>query len=215
MVQCMKYIAYARGEYEMDLNPRIKAIMEFCSENEIVLHKEKVYSEKGHGKAAGTPVFNIVKELLDDEDVLIVFSMSDIGVDKKQLLEEMKWIEAHKIRFISLDMPLSMTGYKNQAISNTHNAIRVETLNCIFAADQRRREAYQKKHPEYTEDGQAIRGIGVAGRPRTLSKEKFNAAYERVLRGEIKPFELIEELGIPKGTYYRYKSDYDREHELD
>jgi len=86
----------------------------------------------------------------------------------------------------------------------------VETLDCILKADKRKKDTYQQENAEL----RATTGIGLTGRPRTLSKEEFNAAYERVLRGEIRPSEIIEELKIPKGTYYRYKSEYDKEHLL-
>lgn len=207
----MKYLAYARGKNDMELKEQITAIKEFCNTKEIELYKEKVYSEQDGGKAYGTPVFNLVKELLEDEDVLIVSSMSIIGVIKQQLLEEMKWVEIQKIRFISLDIPFTLTSYDNKMLSEMTNKLVVEILDCIVTSDQKRREAYQKKNEKL----KAATGVGLAGRPRTLSKKKFNAAYERVLKGEITPFEVIEELGIPRGTYYRYKKDYDREHELD
>lgn len=207
----MKYLAYARGKNDMELKEQITAIKEFCNTKEIELYKEKVYSEQDRGKAYGTPVFNLVKELLEDEDVLIVSSMSIIGVSKQQLLEEMKWVETRKTRFISLDIPFTLTSYDNKMLSEMTNKLVVETLDCIITADQKRREAYQKENEKL----KAATGVGLAGRPRTLSREKFNATYERVLKGEITPFEAIYKLGIPQGTYYRYKRDYDREHELD
>ena len=207
----MKYIAYARGKNDMELKEQMTAIKEFCNTKEIELYKEKVYSEHDKGKASGTPVFNLVRELLEEEDTLIVYSMSIIGVSKQQLLEEMKWVETRKIRFVSLDIPFTLTSYDNKMLSEMTNKLVVETLDCIITADQKRREAYQKENEKL----KAATGVGLAGRPRTLSREKFNATYERVLKGEITPFEAIHKLGIPQGTYYRYKRDYDREHELD
>ena len=37
-----------------------------------------------------------------------------------------------------------------------------------------------------------------------MSIEDFAAEYQKVLSGEIKPFELMKKLGMSKTTYYRY-----------
>lgn len=47
------------------------------------------------------------------------------------------------------------------------------------------------------------------GRPRKMSQIEFNLQYERVVNGEISPFNLIKELGLTKSTYYNYKKAYD------
>ena len=47
------------------------------------------------------------------------------------------------------------------------------------------------------------------GRPKAMGFDEFSLQYKRVLRGEIKPFELIKELGLTKPTYYRYKRQYE------
>ena len=42
-----------------------------------------------------------------------------------------------------------------------------------------------------------------------MSQIEFNLQYERVVNGEISPFNLIKELGLTKSTYYNYKKAYD------
>ena len=47
------------------------------------------------------------------------------------------------------------------------------------------------------------------GRPRAMDFDEFCNHYKRILNNEIKPFELIKELGLTKPTYYRYKKQYE------
>ena len=42
------------------------------------------------------------------------------------------------------------------------------------------------------------------GRPAIMSQKEFLEHYEKVLSGELRPFELMEQLGMSKSTYYRY-----------
>lgn len=42
------------------------------------------------------------------------------------------------------------------------------------------------------------------GRPSIVADENFAKEYQKVLFGEIRPFELMKKLGISKTTYYRY-----------
>lgn len=47
------------------------------------------------------------------------------------------------------------------------------------------------------------------GRPVAMDFDKFSKEYERVIKGEIKPFDLMRELNLTKPTFYRYKKKYD------
>ena len=42
------------------------------------------------------------------------------------------------------------------------------------------------------------------GRPAVMSIDEFSEHYQKVVSGEIRPFELMKQLGMSKSTYYRY-----------
>ena len=42
------------------------------------------------------------------------------------------------------------------------------------------------------------------GRPAVMSIDEFSEYYQKVMSGEIRPFELMKQLGMSKSTYYRY-----------
>lgn len=37
-----------------------------------------------------------------------------------------------------------------------------------------------------------------------MSIDEFSEHYQKVVSGEIRPFELMKQLGMSKSTYYRY-----------
>ena len=43
-----------------------------------------------------------------------------------------------------------------------------------------------------------------AGRPSFISVDKFRMEYQKVVDGELRPFELMKRLGMSKPTFYRY-----------
>lgn len=42
------------------------------------------------------------------------------------------------------------------------------------------------------------------GRPAIMSQDEFADQYKKVLSGELRPFELMKQLGMNKSTFYRY-----------
>ena len=46
------------------------------------------------------------------------------------------------------------------------------------------------------------------GRPPAIDYNWFCHEYQKVLAGDMKPFECIKELGISKSTYYKYRGIY-------
>lgn len=42
------------------------------------------------------------------------------------------------------------------------------------------------------------------GRPAVMFLEEFVEHYQKVVSGEIRPFEMMKQLGMSKTTFYRY-----------
>ena len=50
------------------------------------------------------------------------------------------------------------------------------------------------------------------GRPAAIGEDKFDAAFSKVIAGEITPTELRKELGLSHTTFYRYRKKYLEKH---
>ena len=213
----MKYLGYARvSTKEQKLDRQEANIRQFCKENDIALFKDKVYTENFTGKSMDRPVYNVVRELLDKGDTLIVSELDRLGRTKQGVMEELYYLKKQEIKLVVLEIPTTYMLLKldeqndlNKMLLETINNMLVEMYASLAEAEVRKREERQRQGM------QAMRDRGEwerYGRPRTLAPEVFEAAYKRVLAGEVKPFEMIKELNIPVGTYYRYKSAYDKAH---
>lgn len=213
----MKYIGYARvSTKEQKLDRQEANIRQFCKENGIELFKNKVYMEEFTGKTMDRPVFNVVREILDTGDTLIVSELDRLGRSKQAVMEELHYMRSHNIKLVVLEIPTTYMVLKldeqndlNKMLLETINNMLIEMYASFAEAEVRKREERQRQGMQAMKD----RGEWERyGRPRTLAPEVFEAAYKRVLAGEVKPFEMIKELDIPVGTYYRYKSAYDKTH---
>lgn len=50
------------------------------------------------------------------------------------------------------------------------------------------------------------------GRPAAIEEDEFDAAFSKVIAGEITPTELRKELGLSHTTFYRYRKKYLEKH---
>lgn len=46
------------------------------------------------------------------------------------------------------------------------------------------------------------------GRPRIMDEDVFKKEYEKVLRGEQRPVDVMNKLNMKKATYYLYRKQY-------
>lgn len=132
--------------------------------------------------------YKTVKELIDgmnEGDTVMLSSMYMLSDKRVEVVRVMRIMLEKKIRFIALDIPMTL----RYECRNKSFQIIIETVESILKYER----------------------IIHSGRPRRMEPDEFGVQYERVLRGEISPTELIAELNIPVGTYYRYKKEYDKE----
>ena len=82
----MKYVAYHRtSTREQHLDRGIAEIKKYCADNNIRLHKSKVYTDQETGKNFNRPSYTIIKEeVLESGDTLIVSELDRLGRNKKR-----------------------------------------------------------------------------------------------------------------------------------
>lgn len=210
----MNYIAYHRtSTKEQHLDRGIKEIKKFCADNGITLFKNKVYTDQQTGKNFDRPAYSVVKELLDAGDVLIISELDRLGRNKEATLNELRYFKDHQIRVMILEIPTTLQDISkldnNMAsmIMETINNMLIELYATIAHAEMEKREKRQREGIE------AMKARGEwerYGRPREMSPTSFAEYYTAVERGEIRPFELMHQLGLTKPTFYRYKKQYEK-----
>lgn len=204
----MKYVGYHRvSTREQHLDRGIKEITDFCNQRGIEL--KKIYTDQSTGKTFIRHRYIVMKEdVLDPGDALIITEIDRLGRNKEEILKELRYYNEKNIRVMILEIPTTLIdiSYEDDTLSklmiNTINSLLKEIYATIAQAEIEKKEKRQRQGIA----AKKARGDWENyGRPRKMDLEEFKKNYERVQRGEIRPFELKNELKLKTSTFYRYK----------
>lgn len=212
----MAYYAYHRTSTEEQVLDRgINEIRQFCSERGIKLFKDRIYTDQHTGKSFDRPGYKLLRELLDTGDTLIITELDRLGRVKQDILNELKYFKEHGIRVMILEIPTTLI--KIDEMDNKLSVMLLETINnVIIEVYAAMAEAEMDKRVKRQKEGyEALKLRGEwdkIGRPRRLSQEQFAEEYKLVLDGKMRPCELMRKYELSRGTYYRYRDEYNKVH---
>lgn len=204
----MKVIGYNRvSTKEQHLDRGNRDITEFCESHGMEL--KKIYMDKVSGRTFERPRYVVMKEdVLESGDILILSEIDRLGRNKKEILKELEYYKEKGIRVMILEIPTTLTDIRrldvgiSGLILEAINNMMIEMYALFAQAEVDKKAERQRKGIE------AMKQRGEwerYGRPRVLEIETFALFYQRVETGEIRPFQLMKELGLKESTYYRYR----------
>lgn len=206
------YYGYHRtSTKEQHLDRGIAEIEKYCTHNNIPL--EKIFLDQQTGKNFNRPRYQIMKEdVLKRGDVLIVTELDRLGRNKESTMKEIRHFKDMGVRLMVLELPTTLMDFSK--MDNQMAAMMLECINNMMLElySSMAQAELQKKEKRQAEGIAAKKDRGEwddYGRPRAMDFDTFCIEYEKVLRGEVKPFEMIARLGLTKPTYYRYKKQYE------
>lgn len=209
----MIYGYHRTSTHEQHLDRGINEIENYCREHGLNL--EKIVTDQQTGKNFDRPRYKVLKEdILRSGDTLIITELDRLGRNKQATMQEIQYYKEHGIRLMVLELPTTLTD--TSCMNNEMSAMMLECISNMMLelyASMAQAEM-QKKEKRQREGIQAKKDRGEwsdYGRPAVMSFERFEKEYQKVLSGELKPFELMKELEMTKPTYYRYRTKY---HEL-
>lgn len=212
----MKFYGYHRtSTAEQHLDRGINAIEEYCRQNNISL--EKIYTDQQTGKNFDRPRYKVMKEdCLRDGDTLIISEIDRLGRNKNDTLKELRYFKDNGIRVMILEIPTTLIDYGKMEnllptmIMETVNNMLIEMYSVFAQAEIEKKE---KRQREGIESKKARGEWADYGRPRAIDFQTFKTEYQKVIDGEIKPFDCMKILGMTKPTFYRYKKQFEEEGE--
>lgn len=201
---------------DQHLDRGITEITEYCNSHNISL--VKIFTDQQTGKNFNRPRYQVMKEdVLRNGDILIITELDRLGRNKRDTMKEIQYFKEHDIRLMVLELPTtlidlsSMKEITAKMMLECINNMMLELYASMAQAEIQKKEKRQAEGIlEMKKRGEWER----YGRPKVMDFATFSKNYERVLKGEVKPFELIDELGLTKPTYYRYKKQYELKHKL-
>ncbi len=195
---------------DQHLDRGIKAIQEYCANNNLEL--ADIYTDQQTGKNFDRPEYKFMRNRLLNGDILIISELDRLGRNKEDTLKELCFYKDKGVRVMILEIPTTLVDYSS--LNNDMASMLMQTVNnmliemyAVFAQAE-----MQKREKRQLEGIQSMKERGEwdrYGRPRAIDFDTFCAEYERVVRGELKPFECMRRLGMTKPTFYRYKKLYE------
>ncbi|MHA9741054.1 recombinase family protein [Robinsoniella peoriensis] len=196
---------------DQHLDRGIMEIENYCNNNNLEL--VKIYTDQQTGKNFNRPRYMVLKEdVLRSGDILIISELDRLGRNKQDTLKELQYYKESGIRVMILEIPTTLqdlSGMENsmaKMILDTINNMLIELYATIAQAEIEKKE---KRQQEGIIAKKARGEWEDYGRPKAMDFNEFRIAYERVVNGNIRPFELMKELGLTKPTFYRYKKQYE------
>lgn len=207
-----KSVGYARvSSKEQNLSRQISALSQYVDTDMIVCDKAsgKDFNRDGY-QSLKVGIGKLVKG-----DTLYIKSLDRLSRNKDQAKAELQYFRDNGIRVKILDIPTTMIDYStNQEwVLDMITNILIEVLTSI--AENERETIKQRQREGYAAMPVNKRGKRVSaktgndvGRPKAIDFDTFRKEYKRVVDGEVKPFELMNELNMKKSTFYRYRDMY-------
>lgn len=203
----MKRYGYHRtSTREQHLDRGIAEITAYCEQNQLEL--ERIFTDQQTGKNFNRPRYQVLKEdVLRSGDELIITEVDRLGRNKRDTLKELQYFRDHNIRVKILELPTTLMDISK--LDNTMAQMLMETVNNMLielyaAMAQAEIEKKEKRQREGIEAKKARGDWDDYGRPSAIDIEDFKIHYQKVINGQMRPTELMKQLGISKSTYYRY-----------
>lgn len=207
----MKYVGYHRtSTKEQNPDRGIRALNDFAKQRGIKI--KKIYVDQATGKNFNRPQYKIMRdEVLDEGDVLIISELDRLGRNKADTLKELKYFKEYGIRVMILELPTTLMeeGEQKDELYKLMLDIVTNLMIEMLAAQAETELAKMKKRQREGLDTLREKGEWYKiGRPRVMKQEEFNREYQKVLKGELAPYELMRRLNLKKSTYYLYRKKY-------
>ena len=203
----MKRYGYHRtSTREQHLDRGIAEITAYCEQNQLEL--ERIFTDQQTGKNFNRPRYQVLKEdVLRSGDELIITEVDRLGRNKRDTLKELQYFRDHNIRVKILELPTTLMDISK--LDNTMAQMLMETVNNMLielyaAMAQAEIEKKEKRQREGIEAKKARGDWDDYGRPSAIDIDDFKIHYQKVINGQMRPTELMKQLGISKSTYYRY-----------
>ena len=203
----MKRYGYHRtSTKEQYLDRGIIEIQNYCISNNLEL--EKIFTDQQTGKNFNRPRYQVLKEdVLRSGDELIITEVDRLERNKQETLKELQYYRDNNIRVKILELPTTLMDISK--LDNAMARMLMETINNMLielyaAIAQAEIEKKEKRQREGIDAKKARGDWDNYGRPHVMSMEDFSREYQKVLSGELRPFEFMMLLKMSKTTFYRY-----------
>ncbi len=195
-----KIFGYARvSSKEQNEERQLEAFKDFN------IDERDIYIDKQSGKDFNREQYNILKNALRENDLLVIKSIDRLGRNYNMIIDEWKDITKNiKADIVVIDMPLLDTRNNKDLLGNFISDLVLQILS--YVAEQERTFIKQRQ-----KEGIAnAKNNGIKfGRPKIEKPNNFDEIVSKWKRKEIKSKEAIEILNIKPNVFYNFLKEFD------
>lgn len=188
-----KIFGYARvSSKEQNEKRQLEAFKEFN------IDERDIYIDKQSGKDFNRNQYNILKNVLRENDVLVIKSIDRLGRNYNMIIDEWKDITKNiKADIVVIDMPLLDTRKNKDLLGTFISDLILQILS--YVAEQERTFIKQRQK----EGIASAKSNGVKfGRPKIEKPDNFDIVVSQWKNKEIKTKEALELLDLKSNTFY-------------
>lgn len=188
-----KVFGYARvSSKEQNEKRQLEAFKEFN------IDERDIYIDKQSGKDFNRNQYNILKNILRENDVLVIKSIDRLGRNYNMIIDEWKDITKNiKADIVVIDMPLLDTRKNKDLLGTFISDLILQILS--YVAEQERTFIKQRQK----EGIASAKSNGVKfGRPKIEKPDNFDIVVSQWKNKKIKTKEALELLDLKPNTFY-------------
>ncbi len=165
---------------------------------EYKIDERDIYIDKQSGKDFDRSNYNVLKNVLRENDLLVIKSIDRLGRNYNMIIEEWKDITKNiKADIVVIDMPLLDTRNNKDLLGTFISDLVLQILS--YVAEQER--SFIKQRQKEGIENAKNKGIKF-GRPRIEKPSNFDMVVNKWKNKELKSKEAMEILGLKPNSFY-------------
>ncbi|MDM5186337.1 recombinase family protein [Bacillus sp. DX4.1] len=167
-----------------------------------------IFIDKESGKNMERENYQMLKRLVRAEDTIVFDSLTRLGRNMNDTLEEFRYYEKHRVNLQFIKEPYINVNYTGESTNDViQSAIQKATLTILSAFAEKERIDIKQRQAE---------GIALArkqgkrlGRPPVEITEEFMDAYKEWKSGSITAVGAMKKYGIKRSSFYKLAKQYE------
>ncbi|HDX9580733.1 TPA: recombinase family protein [Bacillus pseudomycoides] len=167
-----------------------------------------IFIDKESGKNMERENYQMLKRLVRTGDTIVFDSLTRLGRNMNDTLEEFRYYEKHRVNLEFIKEPYINVNYTGESTNDViQSAIQKATLTILSAFAEKERIDIKQRQAE---------GIALArkqgkhlGRPPVEITEKFIEAYKEWKSGSITAVGAMKKYGIKRSSFYKLAKQYE------
>ncbi|EOP32333.1 recombinase family protein [Bacillus thuringiensis] len=174
------------------------------------IEERDIFIDKKTGSNMDRENYQMLKRYVRTGDTIVFDSLTRLGRDMNDILDEFKYYEEKKINLQFLNEPFINVTYNGDHTNDViQRAIQKATTTILSAFAEKERNDIKQRQAE---------GIALAqlqgkhlGRPKAQITDNFIQAYKEWKSGSITATGVMQKYGFKRNTFYKLAKEYEKQ----